>query len=235
MCRPKNYYLVIDTETVGDITHPIAYDVGGLVCDRNGTIYDSFHFLVREVFADLTRMSTAYYANKFAGYLDRLSDGTLKAKPFGEIIAHIDNLCDKWNIKYLCAYNLAFDLRSMGNTCEWLFENRNWLNHPLEPLCIWGAACDVLYGKKFLRAAAKNNWYSEKGNVKTSAEVGYRYISKNNSFEEEHRGLDDCEIESKILAAIFAQHRPFNGKPVANPYRKVWAKAKKPLDKNPKV
>ncbi|MBP9987934.1 MAG: hypothetical protein KBT46_00395 [Ruminococcus sp.] len=222
----KRMYLVLDTETVGDLTHPIAYDVGFVICDRDGNIYDKSHYLVKETFSDLSTMATAYYADKFVGYLERLQNGEIKAVPFGEILQIISEKIAKWNVHTLCAYNLNFDLRAMANTCEWLFENRNWCKDDLEKLCIMCAACDVLYGKKYIKMCRENGWETEKGNIKTSAECGYRYVSGNMDFIEEHRGLDDCEIEAQILAAIFKLHKKFDGTPKGFPYKKVYDREK---------
>lgn len=227
MSRPKKFFLVIDTETTGEIPRQIAYDVGWVVTDRDGNIYERAHYLVREVFADLPMMATAYYANKFPGYLDRLYTQECRPLPFAEILRAFDRVCEKYNIETLAAYNLNFDLRAMANTCEWLFENRNWTgNRELEKLCIMCAACDVLYNKKYIKMCRENGWETDKGNVKCSAETGYRYVSGNLDFEEEHRGADDCEIEAQILAAIFKLHKKFDGTPVGFPYRKVYAREK---------
>ena len=218
----RKFYIVLDTETTGDIPHQIAYDVGWVVCDRDGNIYERQHYLVREVFADLRMMATAYYADKFVGYLDRLNDREIVAAPFAHILTAFDHCVEKYGVETLCAYNLNFDLRAMSNTCDWLFENKNWCKYELEHLCIMCAACDVLYGKKYIKMCRANGWETEKGNVKCSAETGYRYISGDLDFQEEHRGADDCEIEAQILAAIFKLHKKFDGTPVGFPYRKVY-------------
>lgn len=222
----KKFFIVLDTETTGDIPSQIAYDIGWVVCDREGHIYERQHFLVREVFANLPMMATAYYADKFVGYLDRLSDGEITALPFGEILRQFDKTREKYNNPTLAAYNLNFDLRAMSNTCQWLFDNKNWYKGEMEQLCIMCAACDVLYGKKYIKVCRENGWETEKGNIKTSAECGYRYISGNYDFEEEHRGADDCEIEAQILAAIFKLHKKFDGTPKSFPFRKVYAREK---------
>lgn len=219
---PKKFYLVLDTETTGNIPNQIPYDVAWVVTDREGNIYERSHFLVREVFADLRMMATAFYAEKFVGYLDRLSAGEIVAVPFSEILRAFDRTIEKYHIKTLCAYNLLFDLRAMANCSEWLYECRNWYWQDLEKLCIMCAACDVLYGKKYIKMCREYGWETEKGNVKCSAETGYRFVSGNVDFEEEHRGLDDCEIEAQILAAIFKKHKKFDGTPKGFPYRKVY-------------
>lgn len=218
--------LVIDTETVGIIPRQLCYDVGGVVTDRNGTIYHEFHYVVKEIFADLELMHTAYYANKFQTYVQSIYDQDIEPIPFGEILRKIDAIVDLWDVKVITAYNLQFDLRAMANTCDLLFENRNWLKREkdIEKMCIMCAACDILYGKAYCKLARERGWVTDKGNIKTSAECGYRYISGDYDFEEAHRGLDDCRIEAQILAAVYAKHKPFDGTIRAFPMRQVWAR-----------
>ena len=40
--------------------------------------------------------------------------------------------------------------------------------------------------------AIENNWLTGANNFKTSAEIGYRYITGKFDFEESHTGLEDC-------------------------------------------
>lgn len=224
--REKTKYLVIDCETYGDIKYPIAYEVGGVVTDRGGNIYYKFHYAIKETFADLRRMCTAYYSWKFPGYVDRLYEREMEPVPFAEICARLDAIIEHYNIHTLCAYNLAFDKRAMRNTAREVLNSDIWCDRELEDLCIMCAACDILYGSKYCKVARENGWVTEKGNIRTSAEAGYRYISGNLEFEEEHRGLDDCIIEAQILAAIFRKHKKFDGSIVGFPMRKVWNREK---------
>lgn len=216
--------LVIDTETVGAIPRQLAYDIGGVVTDRNGKIYHEFHFVVKEIFADLELMHSAYYADKFQTYVDSLYEQKIEPLSFMEILRKLTAIIDLYDVKAIAAYNLQFDKRAMENTCDLIFENRNWLNRDLEELCIMCAACDILYGKTYCKLARERGWVTDKGNIKTSAECGYRYISGDYDFEEAHRGLDDCRIEAEILRAIYAKHRRFDGSIRAFPMRKVWAR-----------
>lgn len=226
MANHKKFILVVDTETQGEVSYPIAYDVGGVVCDRNGNIYDKFHFAVRETFSDLPRMATAYYADKFPEYIDRLADHTMIFATFAEIAAYIDRVVEHYNIDTVAAYNLQFDLRALRNTAKAVGLD-SWTDRKFEPLCIWCAACDVLYTAKYCKIAREQGWITEKGNIRTSAEMGYRYISGDYGFEEEHRGLDDCEIEAQILAAVYRKKVKFDGTPKGCPFWRVWNREKK--------
>ena len=65
MDRRKNYYLTIDTETANTLECPLMYDIGGAVHDKKGKVYETFSFIIYDVFcADRELFNTAYYANK---------------------------------------------------------------------------------------------------------------------------------------------------------------------------
>jgi hypothetical protein len=225
MSRTKKI-LVIDTETVGGLKYPIAYDVGFLVTDRHGVIYYEGHFVVKEIFADLQLMATAYYSKKFNTYIESIYEQKIQPLPFGEILRKIDAVIELYDIETISAYNLAFDNRSMSNTCDLLFDNRNWHRDGLTDLCIMCGACDILYNKSYIKMARARGWVTDKGNIKTSAECGYRFVSGDYDFEEEHKGLDDCRIESQILKAIYDKHKPFDGSIKYFPMRQVYAREK---------
>ena len=36
----KKYFIVLDSETCNTIEQPIPYDIGWVVCDRDGNIYE---------------------------------------------------------------------------------------------------------------------------------------------------------------------------------------------------
>lgn len=222
MARPTNKILIIDTETVGDIKYPIAYDIGALVTDRNGNIYHEQHWVVKEVFGDLQRMTTAYYSEKFQTYIDTIYAQETEPLPFTKIVEKLNAIITLFDVKILSAYNLQFDKRAMRNTAREILNTDEWLTADLQDLCIMCAACDILYGYKYCKTARAQGWETEKGNIKTSAECGYRYISGDYDFIEAHKGIDDCRIEAQILKAVYDQHKPFDGNIRAFPMREVW-------------
>ena len=67
---------------------------------------------------------------------------------------------------------------------------------------IWALACDrLLNTNKYRKYCCDNNFFTDsKKFFKTSAEVSYRYLIKDNKFEESHTALSDAEIETFILA-----------------------------------
>ena len=67
---------------------------------------------------------------------------------------------------------------------------------------IWALACDrLLNTNKYRKYCCDNNFFTDsKKFFKTSAEVSYRYLVKDNDFIESHTALSDAEIETFILA-----------------------------------
>lgn len=67
---------------------------------------------------------------------------------------------------------------------------------------IWALACDrLLNTNKYRKYCCDNNFFTDsKKFFKTSAEVSYRYLIKDNKFVESHTALSDAEIETFILA-----------------------------------
>ena len=71
---------------------------------------------------------------------------------------------------------------------------------------LWGLACDKLYNNKnYKHMCIENNFVTASRKFfKTSAEVGYRFITNNLTFEESHTAIEDADIECEILKKIFA-------------------------------
>ena len=69
MSIPKNYYLMIDTETAGELDAPLVYDYGGAVVDNKGRIIQTFSLVISDVFYGMPeKMESAYYAEKLPEY-----------------------------------------------------------------------------------------------------------------------------------------------------------------------
>ena len=74
---------------------------------------------------------------------------------------------------------------------------------------IWALACEhIMDSDEYRGYALDEGWVTNSGKYyKTSAEVAYRFISRNRDFEEAHTALDDAEIESEILASIIRKDK----------------------------
>jgi hypothetical protein len=207
----KKYFIVLDTETANTIEQPIPYDIGWVVCDRDGNIYERRSFVVAEVFCDMKDvMQSAYYAEKIPQYWEDIKNGTRSIKPMWTIRKIFIEDLKTYNTNRVGAYNMGFDKRALNNLIR--YTSKSWARwffpYDIEYFCIWNFACSVLLNtKSYIKFALENNLISDADNVQTSAECAYKFITKNCEFKEEHKGLDDVLIEVAIFAWCMSQHK----------------------------
>lgn len=214
MSRRKEMFLVIDTETCNTVEQPLPYDIGFAICDRMGNIAEERSYVVAETFLDMKdTMKSAYFAEKIPQYWEDIKNGIREIKSIYKIRKEVKDLMNKYNVKKVGAYNMGFDKRALNNVmryttksfCRWFFP------FGTEFFCIWHLATQTLLQQKtFFKMAEKNDWFSEKGNLLTNAEITYNYIKKMSDFKEEHKGLEDVRIEIEIMAHCFRQHKKMN-------------------------
>lgn len=222
--RRKKYYLVLDVETAGSIEKPLIYDIGFVITDKKGNIYEERSFVISEIFDNVPLMETCHYVTKYPQYKIDIAEGKRAKVTFAKMRAEMFELLRKYEAKTIAAYNLNFDKRALSVTTQRLFgKGKKFLTaefKDVQLLCIWSFACQVLYTQPtFWRIAEKQDWKTPAGNLKTSAEIGYRYIKRQFDFIESHTGLEDVRIECEILAKCFAQHKKHKKEILENPWR----------------
>lgn len=204
-------YLVLDTETCNTIEQPIPYDIGWAICDKWGNVLVERSFIVAEIFLDMKDvMKSAYYADKIPMYWGDIKQGNRTIKRMWEIRKIMKDDIKNFHVKKICAYNMAFDKRALNNLVRYVSKSflRWWFPFGVEFVCIWHCACQVLLNRKtYIEFAEKNGLISDCGNIKTSAECAYKYITDNIDFEESHTGLEDVKIEIEILRECFRQKK----------------------------
>ena len=155
-------------------------------------------------------MKTAYYAKKIPKYLEGIS--THQSQVVDLLLAKwmIRDVMEKYNIKTVCAYNASFDIRALNTTLRYVTKSKyRWFfPYGTEVNCIWNMACQLLYTqRRFAEFALQYDYFSSSGNLQTSAEIGFRYLTDETQFTEEHQGLQDVLIECQIMAKCYAQHK----------------------------
>ena len=224
----KHYYMVVDVETANDTEYPLVYDFGYAVTDRQGTIYEKGSFINRDVFfgmADIMR--SAYYANKVPTYLTEIYEGKHEVLSLYEIRKKVLEVFARYDIKAVLAYNASFDYRALNITerYETKSKYRYFFPYGVEIWDIWNFACNTICMQKgYAKFCLENGLVSPSGNISTSAESVYAYITKNAEFAEEHKGLADVLIETAILAKCYATHK----KAVREINRGCWRKPQPP-------
>lgn len=207
----KHYFLVLDVETANSTTDALVYDVGYAVTDRTGAIYEANSFIVSDIFFDeADLMKSAYYASKIPQYLAGIETRAFKVRHFSAVRAIIADAIERYSIEAVCAYNASFDYKALNTTERWLTKSkyRYFLPYGTKVFCIWHMACQTIcMQKRYVRFCLENNLVSASGNISTSAETVYAYLTKDAGYSEHHTGLEDVLIETRIMAHCFRQHK----------------------------
>lgn len=210
--KRKNYYIVFDTETANGLDDPIVYDIGGAVVDKKGNVYETFSFVIFEVFCEMKDlMQSAYYANKIPMYEKQIANGERKIVRYSTAKKYINKLARKYNVKAMVAHNARFDYRSTTKTQRYLTKSKyRWfIPYGVELWDTMKMANDTICKQVHYKEWCYINGYMTKnGRVRKTAEILYRYISGQYGFIEEHTGLADVMIEKEIFAHCIRQHKP---------------------------
>ena len=160
-------------------------------------------------------METAYYAKKIPLYEMGLANGTRQLANTYEIRKIFIEKFEEYNCKIVCAHNARFDYNACNNIMRWTTKSKyRWFfPYGTKVCCIWHMACQTICSmKKYHKFCTDNGFVSKAGNIQTSAEVVYAFLTNNPDFEEEHKGLEDVLIEAYIFAECVRKHKRMNRK-----------------------
>lgn len=215
--RRKNYYLMHDTETANTLENPLVYDLGGAIVDKQGNIYETFSFVIYDVYClEKDLMRTAYYSEKLPKYEEEISKGERKLVNLSTAKKYIADLCEKYEVKGIVAHNASFDYRALTTTQRYVTKSKYRYFYPygIPILDTLRMATDTIAKQPTYRRWCEENGYvRQNGTPRLTAEVLYRYISGEDDFEEEHTGLADVKIETQIFAKCLAQHKKMRKSP----------------------
>lgn len=221
----KEYFMVLDTETANSVEQPLPYDIGYAICDRQGNVEIARSFVVAEMFLDnKDLMQSAYFAEKIPQYWEDIKSGKRELKTFYNIRKQLKEDMKAYGVTKVGAYNMGFDKRALNNDTRYITKSflRWFFPYGTEFFCIWNMACSVILNRpSYIKFALENGFVSEAGNIQTSAECAYRYITKDTDFVESHTGLEDVLIEVAIMAYCYRQHKPFENSINSACWRKV--------------
>lgn len=214
--KRKKYLMVLDVETTnnnmekGAKNDGLVYDIGFVVCDKQGNIYCKRSYAVQEIFDWTELMSTAYYYKKLPKYYERLANNKMYKNSIWHIRKVIKEIMQIFNITEVYAYNANFDYTTLNNTVRYLSGSAcRWFFPYGTQICdIWNIACQVLGTQKTFQW---ENIRNANNNLITNAERMFGYCEQID-FEEEHTGLADAVVESQILARCFKSHKSINKK-----------------------
>lgn len=216
----KKYIMVADTETANglmengklNLTQSLVYDIGFVIVDKKGNVYERRSMAIADIFCNMKDiMKSAYYAEKIPSYWEEIRNGSRELVTFMHARDIVLKALKKYNITTVSAHNARFDINALNNTIRYITksEKRFFFPYGIE---IWdtykGAMKTICTQKGYIRFCERNG-YMTKHTIprpRATAEILYRYLSGDNAFKEEHKGVDDTEIEAKILTQILRQH-----------------------------
>ena len=222
--RRRTYLIMGDTETCNtrvengklDMRDVLVYDFGFAVCDKQGRVYEKYSFIIKEIFFGMKDlMKTSYYAEKLPQYYEEIRNGQRKVVSLYEARQVLANVMKKYETNIFVAHNARFDDNALKVTERYTTQSkyRYFLPFGTEVWDTMKMANDTICKQKAYKKFCEENGYLTKnGQVRKTAEILYRYITKNNDFAESHTGLEDVMIEKEILAHCFRQHKAMRKK-----------------------
>lgn len=217
----KDLYLVFDCETCNtpkidgqlDVANGQFYDIGLQIVDNEGYVYDEYSIVNEDVFFGMPEaMQEAYFADKIPQYLTDIRMGKRKIMNTWQIYKLIRNLCNEYQIKACIAHNARFDIKVTNATLRYQTKSKRRWFFPYE-MPIWDTmkmANDTICKQKRYIEFCKENGYMTNHTtpqVRKTAEVLWRYLTNDTTFEEDHTGLEDVNIEAQIFAECVRQHK----------------------------
>lgn len=197
--------IVLDTETANSLEEPICYDCGWAVIDLDTKeTIKTGSFAVAEILLDKELMSSAYFAEKIPQYWEEIKKGERTLARFSTICRKFREDCHNFEITEVYAHNMRFDYRSCTLSQRYITSSKYRYFFP------YGIKiCDTLkmarqaFSKEenYIRFCDENGYRTSRNQLRMTAEILYRYISGDNEFTEEHKGLADVLIEKEILFA----------------------------------
>lgn len=198
----KTIYCTLDTETVGGIDHPKGfYNIGCTIHDKQGNIFATTSILVMEYYDEIR--NDDYAKKNFPIYAERLIRGEITAVATElEALAIIRNLCHFYNVKYVMAFNSAFDFTK--TICRDLLDEFEFIDLYLMALQT------ICHQKGYAKFCREHGFKSKSGKTcATSAEAVYAFITSNPDYIEEHTALADALIEMAIFVRCLRTHKHF--------------------------
>ena len=206
--------IVVDTETTNSLDDPLCYDVGFAVIDEVGNVYETYSFVVADIFLDKELMKSAYFADKIPAYWEDIKSGKRELKTFRNIKKAFADCVKRNDVKIVLAHNARFDYRSLNLTLRYLTCSKQRFFFPFGTT-IWDTlkmSREVLKNDASYGEFCYSNEYLTKRMCKRfTAEIIYRFLTGNNSFEESHTGLEDVLIEKEIFAYCIGKNPEING------------------------
>lgn len=203
--------LIIDVETI-DIRRLDIFELAYSLLDLDEGVLEPTSFLIKEVYnTNLFKQAHFYEKNK-EEYVKMLDENKAKIVTIQEARDSLNKVIKENDIKYVSAYNMQFDIRAMNFTFQkYNAGGKHHINyktfHKRGIKTIDSAILFALVESQnpcYRCFCEKNGFYTRTPegklkNIRTTAEVVYKYIINDIHFEEQHTGYMDSQIEADIF------------------------------------
>ena len=207
--------LMLDSETTNDIETPLCYDLGFSVVDLdNGKAIEKHSYVVSDIFCDKDLMASAFFGDKIPQYWADIKSGKRMLRRWSTIRAIVREVMTQYDIDTVAAHNARFDYSSTATTQRYLTCSkwRYFFPYGTKFVCTLKMSREV-FGKDedYIAFCEKYNYLTKQNKPRLTAEIVYRYLTNDNEFVESHTGLEDVEIETKILFACLERNPEVDG------------------------
>lgn len=194
-----DYVIIFDTETTS-LEKPFCYDIGYTIMDTETfEIIKQEHYVIEQVWHNLPLFESAYYKDKRPLYISLMRAKKATLEKFGYVTQKLTRDIANYNISNAYAYNSDFDEKVFNFNCDWFKCINPFDNVAIHD--IWGYASQYITNtNEYLKFCEVNQLFTDTGNYKGSAEAVYRFLTNDPTFNEQHMGLYDSQIEGIILA-----------------------------------
>lgn len=204
-------FIVLDTEGVNDGkpnannlgANALVYDVGLVVADRAGNVYDRFSLVNTDVFYKDKLMKTAYYHDKLPQYHEGIGE-LWEPMSWLQIVNLMRDLVMDYGVRDVWAYNVSYDQAATNYTTAKASNGfkRFFAPYGTRYRDVWDYAGSTLCStKKYVGWCIEHGFISASGNPSTSADTVGKYLRGSLYYEEQHTALSDAEDELRILLA----------------------------------
>ena len=207
MQSKQGTFLILDTETTKEgynMPNQSVFDIGWVVSNRQGETLCQRSYMVEEFRLQALEKKKAFLIDSEvvdkATYITKLLNREMVVASWKAITTQLVKDCKKYGVEYIGAYNLAFDMRVISKTHEFLLGKEFLLFEEKFLIDLWHTcAYTILNTEKYKEYARTHNLITEKGNFQTSAESTIKFIKNDASYIEEHTALQDSIDETMIL------------------------------------
>lgn len=207
-------FIVIDTETTNSLDDPITYDIGFVVMDTTGRVYEKKSYVVADIFLDEELMASAFFKEKIPQYWEEIKAGKRELRRFDTIRRIFSQIVNKYDVKIISAHNARFDYRALNLTQRFLTSSK-WRYFFPYGVEIWDtlkmARATLKHDAQFDQFCYDNEYLTQNMRKRFNAETLYRFITNDVSFIESHTGLEDVEIEKEIFLFCIRQNPDLDG------------------------